>query len=422
MSTDRPGILVIDENPARFQTIRVALPDLGSDPNIRHAASVQALVSELQNHCPDIILCAPDCPTLSLPLVRQLLTDQAVSIPLIAVTDVIARKNIVDLIRLGADDVADFLQAEHLALVTATHLGAVDRLRNHWRLREDSAEASVSVSASGEAAAQPPPESDQQVWREKLLQAVKAQQFSLSQQHISSLHVGEDDQRQRRDHIDILLRLNVESNEREARLPAARFLEEARKAGLSPLIDVWVIERACQQLKKMNAAGKQPILFVRLEPSTIEGPKLANFVEKSLRHYGCDANGLAFELPQDTYSGLSEMAQQQLRGIRELGCLLSMSYCGLREPFTDWPEGLTPQFIKLSPKELSRLSFEEESIKSLGRVVEVMHRASVEVIAPHVEHADALAMFWSAGVDYAQGFYHSHPTVVMTSGDSVGSG
>ena len=112
---------------------------------------------------------------------------------------------------------------------------------------------------------------------------------------------------------------------------------------------------------------------------------------------------------------MPDHAIRQLIAIKGLGCLLTVSHCAVVPPRTDWPSGLRPDYVKLDPVELDELMSADNVADKLQSTVQKLHAANVHVIAPQVEHADALAVIWSSGVDYAQGFYQSHPEMVLSS-------
>ena len=426
VSRSKPHILILDDKAARYQAIRLALPDIGVNLKLEQVTDRRTLASYLANgggDSPvDLILCAPDVKGLPIPDVKAMLSECGTKIPLVAFADLVESDAIVSLISHGADDVADFQKSDHLTLVTAHHIGAMDTLRERWRRRDNSAEAGnetgpalpPSSSASGEPAGDAPAADSAATaaWRHRIMEAVRDQHFSLSRQRISSLDAEDDGQRE---HIDILLRLQLPEGDGEQRVAPGKFLDQARNAGLAAVIDGWVVHQVCSQLGNLNAQGHHPLFFVRLMPETLQRARVAQFVKKFIDQHACEANGLAFEVPASLLPALGKAEQRQLHGLRELGCLITYSHCGTDNPFTDWPEGLAPDYIKLDAGELNQIMEDPQAVEKLQSVVQQMHAHNVQVIAPQVEHANSLAVIWSSGVDYAQGYYQSHPEVVLSS-------
>lgn len=409
MSQPKPRIIILDEDMARYQAVRAALPDIGIKMSIDRAASPDALPALLAEGQTSLLLCAPDSEAEELVRIRIALDDAGYEIPVVAFTDLVQTDSIVSLVSKGADDVADINRSDHLTLVAARHLGALNELRQHWRMRDTTTQPQPQDGDERRNQQRDAPE----VWRQRVQEAVRNQKFSLSRQRIASLDSNEEDEEER-EYIDILLRVEVEHQDGESRLPAARFIDEAVEAGLAPVIDAWVLHEVCQQVGILNAEGSFPLCFVRITSETLAQANVSKFVDKSTKQHKARADCLSLEISEQTLTGAAEPALKQLQTLRELGCVISLSHVAIRNSARQWPEGVQPDFIKLDPAELADI-LDSGNTDPLQQLVQRMHADDIGVIAPQVEQADALAMIWSCGVDYAQGFYQSHPQVVISS-------
>lgn len=412
MTTKKPLVVVLDADELRSEAVRKALPDIGIEMELVLISAEEEMDAVIKGGAVDLVLCAADTDRHSVAGIKERLQKGGLNSPVVAFVDLVKTDSVVNLVNRGADDIADIHRTDHLTFVAARHLGALSELREHWKERQNAVAPAPQQSNGKQAKEESQPANDSpspDEWRQKLNDAVNKRRFRLSRQTISNLRA--DDKHADREHIDILLRLRPEDDGPD--ISAGQFIQQATEAGLAPVIDAWVIHQVCQQLNQMRQQGLNPLCFTRLAPDTLERSSVGDFVASRLKQFDVPADNLSLEVPESALGDLSEDAWSHLRTLRELGCYLTFSHVSIRNPMQNWPPDVRPDYVKTDPVQLMRCSVGDD--RDLRTFVDKMHAEKISIIAPQIEHADALAVVWRCGIDYAQGFYYSQPEVVMAS-------
>jgi len=191
------------------------------------------------------------------------------------------------------------------------------------------------------------------------------------------------------------------------------FLPAAARGGLMPEVDRWVLTRACDLLAEHRAKGEALQFLVKLDGQSLE-PGLSVWVGQRLRERELEPHGLILELREADAARDLPTAIGLLQRLGELGCGTALSHFGTEPSSLERLEALQPDYVKLAPSLVARLSEDPRQEATVRVMVQSAHQAGVKVIATFVQEASTLTTLWQCGVDYIQGYFLQRPEEALT--------
>lgn len=209
--------------------------------------------------------------------------------------------------------------------------------------------------------------------------------------------------------FELLIRLD----EGEGRLLSPRaFLPAARREGLMPSLDRWIIHETVERLARWGRAhpGRDlPVVAVNLDDESVTAGGVAATVRAELGRTGLEARSLGFELNESVVAAHPAAAAALVREVRALGCRTTLEHGG---------SGMAA-FTLLRRLDADALKIAGHIIRGMGRdplrrilaeaVNEAGHVLGLATIAAQVESADTLERVRVIGVDFAQGLAIAPP-------------
>src|SRR5205823_4706129 len=102
-------------------------------------------------------------------------------------------------------------------------------------------------------------------------------------------------------------------------LPPA-FLGTARRAGLLPAIDQWVVRRAIRTIGEQASVGRDVCLEVNLSKEALHDAALLPTIEGELARTGIDPGRLVLEVPERVAIADPKGARALAQRLRATGC------------------------------------------------------------------------------------------------------
>lgn len=201
---------------------------------------------------------------------------------------------------------------------------------------------------------------------------------------------------------EIMLRLRIQDGEITS---ACDFLPAARRSGLMPALDRWVMERALDELKLQRNAHRRLRFFVHQSMDTLSAQDWLLWFRDQIvaRDLIMQRPVLQFQL-QDLASNL-ELAVSRFR---ELGVLSIETCVNLSEEDSgglELVEDLDIALVRL-PAPIAN-SMETGQLSSY---VERVHALGSKLIVARIEQPQTIARAWSCGVDFIQGNFLQPPS------------
>lgn len=115
-------LLVVEESRNDAEALANVLRNAGQASRLTYAEDLEDLTAALDKQTPDLVLCAMNLETVSFQAVVQELSRRELPIPLVAIGESGDEADIIEAMRLGANDLCSYDQPEHLQLVARREL------------------------------------------------------------------------------------------------------------------------------------------------------------------------------------------------------------------------------------------------------------------------------------------------------------
>jgi diguanylate cyclase (GGDEF)-like protein/PAS domain S-box-containing protein len=115
-------LLVVEESRNDAEALANVLRNAGQASRLTYAEDLEDLAAALEKQTPDLLLCAMNLESVSFQDVVQALAQRELNVPVIAIGESGDEADIVEAMRLGANDLCSYDQPEHLQLVVKREL------------------------------------------------------------------------------------------------------------------------------------------------------------------------------------------------------------------------------------------------------------------------------------------------------------
>jgi diguanylate cyclase (GGDEF)-like protein/PAS domain S-box-containing protein len=188
------------------------------------------------------------------------------------------------------------------------------------------------------------------------------------------------------------------------------FIPMAEEMGLMSEFGAWVIQRACEDARKLQKQmGRSFLLSVNLSPRQFQQKRLVKTIEEALRESGLPAHDLEIEITENTLMINSTANLETLQSIRNLGVRLSID---------DFGTGFS-SFSYLLQYQIDRLKIDQSFVRQavvdanaaavVRTIIAMSHGLDIKVIAEGAETRDQLKFLLRRRCDEVQGFYFARP-------------
>jgi diguanylate cyclase (GGDEF)-like protein/PAS domain S-box-containing protein len=235
-----------------------------------------------------------------------------------------------------------------------------------------------------------------QAWVTRLRDALDNNRFVFHYQPVISLQ-GEPGAM-----YEAYIRLDAGAGET---VPPMSFLQIAEEHGLLWEIDRWVVEHAIAVAAAQQRAGQPVTLLVKVTQASLADDSLAKYVGERLASAGIDGQHLVLQLPEAKVFTHLRAAQEFAAAVARHGCRVGLEQFGAGLDSFQLLSHFDPAFLKLDR------SFTEDLPKNAGnqqRIREIAEKArglGIRSIAEFVQDAASMAILFSSGVDYVEGYF-----------------
>jgi len=188
------------------------------------------------------------------------------------------------------------------------------------------------------------------------------------------------------------------------------FLPLAEATGLIVPIGQWVIREACRQAMQWRRAGLPPIrLAVNLSPAQLDKQDVCTLVSNALDDSGMDASMLDLELTESILMGNIEAGAVALRGLKQLGAMLSIDDFGTGYASFAYVKLLPVDRLKIDQSFVRGVMTDANDAAIVRATIQLAHSLNLRVMAEGVETAEQVSHLVSEGCNEMQGHFISMP-------------
>jgi diguanylate cyclase (GGDEF)-like protein/PAS domain S-box-containing protein len=292
----------------------------------------------------------------------------------------------------GENSSQDFINHAYFACESAREQGG-----NQASTYDDTA-ALPGYQEDGAQPAQKGSESDIQ---ELLRHALENDRLRLVYQPVVSL------QGDTRENYAVLSRL-LDKNDEEI-LPRY-FLEEAEQSGQLITLDRWVINHAIQELAQQRNEGRKVNFFITLSGAAIADEGTLLYICDCLRDHKAKGAWLTFQLSDADLRVHAQAGKKLVEGLKKIKCQIAITHFGITPKGETLLKHFEVDFVKLHSSFMENLATTPDQQKLLTATNEMIHSHDVKTIATGVEDANSLAILWTAGINYIQGYFLQEPS------------
>jgi diguanylate cyclase (GGDEF)-like protein len=190
------------------------------------------------------------------------------------------------------------------------------------------------------------------------------------------------------------------------------FIALAETTGLIVPIGAWVLEEACRQTARWQAAAAQtpPLsISVNLSPRQLAEPDLPEEVARIIDETGVHPDSVWLEITENTLMFDAESAIGVLRTLRAQGVHIAVDDFGTGYSSLSYLKRLPVEALKVDQTFIDGLGDDAEDTALATACVSLAHALGLQAIAEGVESPAQLAELRTLGCELAQGFLFAEP-------------
>jgi diguanylate cyclase (GGDEF)-like protein/PAS domain S-box-containing protein len=191
-----------------------------------------------------------------------------------------------------------------------------------------------------------------------------------------------------------------------------RFIPIAEESGLIIPIGAWVLQEACEQLRRWQVkryGGLQGAVEVNLSARQVDDPEIVATVEHILTATGLSPSDLTLEITESALMNDAASALGVLRALKDLGVTLAIDDFGTGYSSLSYLQRFPLDILKIDKTFVDELGMAPEGSEIIAAVINLAHALGLQVIAEGVESELQLEELERLDCDYAQGYLFSRP-------------
>lgn len=230
--------------------------------------------------------------------------------------------------------------------------------------------------------------------------ALRNNKMQLLFQPIVSL---KDDEKE---NYEALLRIRDESGNT---LMPREFLPVAEKSGLMAAIDRWVLAHGIKAVTEERGKGRPVVLFVKLSAASLKDEKLLPWLRDILKAAHAVPETLVVEVSETDASNNLKALKMLIAGLKQLHVRLAIDHFGNVHNYANLLKHYDAQFLKLDAAIIGKLTSSKEAQDKVREICALAMESNKKIVANAVEDPHTLAMIYSTGIDYIQGYFLQEP-------------
>jgi diguanylate cyclase (GGDEF)-like protein len=192
-------------------------------------------------------------------------------------------------------------------------------------------------------------------------------------------------------------------------VPPDQFITLAEQSGSIIQIGEWVLDQACQQLRRWLDEGLDVRMAVNLSAVQLHHAELPRLVENLIQTYRLPAGYLELEV---TETGLMEdvtSATQHLLSLRQSGALIAIDDFGTGYSSLSYLRTLPLDKIKIDRSFVKAVLEDDDDATIVCAIIQLARNLGMQVIAEGVEDHHQEAYLIAHGCNQGQGYLYSRP-------------
>ncbi len=187
------------------------------------------------------------------------------------------------------------------------------------------------------------------------------------------------------------------------------FIPIAEQSGFIDRLGIFVLVRACKQLKIWTEEFPDRTFFIAINISRRQLLQ-RSFADRALRiidEHGVDPTNLHFEITETAVIDSIDVVAQNLKALRTRGVQICIDDFGVGYSSLSSLYRLPVDVLKIDRSFIQRIGVEEDGAKLVQAVIDISRALGLHLVAEGIETAEQAKELLTAGCDVGQGFYYS---------------
>ncbi len=193
-------------------------------------------------------------------------------------------------------------------------------------------------------------------------------------------------------------------------LSPSEFLSVAEESGIINRIGRWVLQRACQDITRMNRElGRDLSVSVNLSAKQFSDPDLALQVEETLDRHQLSGSRLHLEITESMLLEENRNPIDVLKRLKALGVSLSIDDFGTGYSSLSYLKHFPVDQLKVDRSFVKEIPWDSDDMEITSAIIVLAHKLNLQVVAEGVETEQQLLFLQQNQCDILQGFLFSRP-------------
>lgn len=234
-----------------------------------------------------------------------------------------------------------------------------------------------------------------------LRKAVDQDEFVLHYQPQVSLSTGKINA------LEALIRWDSPSS---GLIPPAEFIPVAEETGLIVPIGKWVLEKACEQIKKFHQYGFTDLrIAVNISSCQFSQPEFTDEVKSVIEKTGLEPGSLELELTESVIMDNTEEVISTMAELKALGIRFTIDDFGTGYSSLSYLKRLPIDTLKVDKSFVQNIQASPDDESIVIAIIRLAHSLKHEVVAEGVETIEQIEFLKKLMCDNVQGYFFSKP-------------
>ncbi len=192
------------------------------------------------------------------------------------------------------------------------------------------------------------------------------------------------------------------------------FVPVAERTGVVQLLDMMMIEKACEALPDLLAAAGHDDIYVGVNLSGInfETTDMLSSIGNILKLYDTDPKHLRLEITESALIDDPQGAEEILKGLKDLGLKIALDDFGTGYSSLSYLHKFSIDTIKIDRAFVDKIDQNPKSLDIVRAIIGLAKTFKLETVAEGIERDEEAVAVGSLGCDRGQGYYFSKPVSI----------